>query len=175
MRSHVKVVKSQGLAHKGDYAVSMEFLDETNWCPTLICSDDDVTCEIPYKSASECHGDYCAVHLPLSDFADKDLANARFSGSDLSCANFRNARLQNADFTNTDLCQATLVSADLREANFSEADLSFADLSYSDLRGANLSGTRYVDINLKGAKFDRHTQLPISRDEAELRGMKYCF
>ncbi len=175
MRSHVKLVKSDGLTHKGDYAVSMEFIDETKWVPNAACSDDEVACELPNKSASECHGDYCSEHLPLSDFSERDLTNARFSGSDLSCANFRKAKLHSADFTGAELCQASLANADLREANFSEADLSFADLRFSDLRGANLRGVRFTDVEVRGAKFDRHTELPISRDDAELRGMIYCF
>ncbi len=174
MRSHIKTVKTSVLAHKGDYAISMEFLDETNWCPSGACNDDDVTCKLPNKSASECQGDYCSVHLQLSDFAEKDLSSARFTGSDLSCANFKKAKLQNADFSNAELCQACLVNADLRGANFADADLSFADLRFSDLRGANLRAVRFSDVDLKGAKFDRHTELPISRDDAELRGMIYC-
>ncbi len=175
MRSHVKMVKSNGQAHKGDYAVSMEFLDETNWCPNGNCSDDQVACELPNKSAKECKGDYCSAHLPLSDFSGMDLTNAQFIGSDLSCANFKKSNLRNVDFTNAELCQTSLVNADLRGANFTAADLSFADFRSSDLRGANLHDVRFVEIDLKGAKFDRHTKLPISRDDAELRGMIYCF
>lgn len=174
MRSHVKLVKSEKHA-KGDYAVSMEFLDETNWVPASTCLDEDTTCEIPDKTAGECQGDYCSVHLPLSDFAGKDLVNARFAGSDLSCSNFRRAKLASADFSNADLCQASMINADLKGANFEGADLSFADLRFTDLRGANLHNVRFVDVDIKGARFDRKTNLPISRDEAESRGMIYCF
>lgn len=174
MRSLVKSVKSD-IHAKGDYAISMEFLDDVSWSPAVTCLDGDLSCEMPNKSVSECHGDFCSVHLPLSDFSGQDLCNSRFAGSDLSCANFRKAKLASADFSNSDLCQASLVNADLRDVNFEGADLSFADLRYSDLRGANLHDVRFAEVDVKGARFDRKTVLPISRDEAESRGMIYCF
>jgi hypothetical protein len=174
MKSQVKNVKANCRV-AGDYAISMEFLDETNWVPSVDCFDDDVTCQVPSKSMSECKGDFRSVHLPLSDFSGQDLSKARFAGSDLSWANFKKAKLANADFSNTDLCQTSLTNADLRGANFEGADLSFADLRFTDLRGANLSDVRFIDVDLKGARFDRTTKLPISRDDAEARGMIYCF
>lgn len=174
MRSHIKRVKSSS-AQTGDYAVSLEFVDETKWCPTMSCNDDETACELPDGVAVECHGDYCSVHLPLGDFSEQDLSNARFNGSDLSCANFQNAKLQNADFSNTELCQASFVNADLRSAIFLAADLSFADFSNCDLRAANLKEVKLRDVQFKGARFDRATELPISRDDAELRGMIYCY
>lgn len=175
MRSHVKMVK--GAERKGgDYAITMNYQDETNWCPSTDCREDDFLCPMPEnKSFTQSQGDYRSAHLTLENFAGEDLNHARFNCADLSCANFCKANLFHADFSNADLCQADFSYADLRGAKLNGADLSFADLRYCDLRGAELSEVRFVEVDVKGARFDRKTVMPITRDEAESRGMIYCF
>src|SRR5687768_13249568 len=118
MRSHVKMVRTDSRTG-GDFAIALSLLDETNWCPSMECQEDDFFCPLPTEiHAGECAGDYCSANLPLSDFSGQELANSRFAGSELSCSDFRRAKLHSADFSCSDLCQANLTYADLRDVNF---------------------------------------------------------
>ena len=69
------------------------------------------------------------------------------------------------------LKEANLSRSNLSGANLPRADLTGADLSGANLSGANLIMSRLTDTKLQGTIFNERTILPVSRKEAEKRGM----
>lgn len=115
--------------------------------------------------------DFCDERFVLGSFVRCDARGARFVGADLTFSDFKHADLRGVDFTCACLCLADLSRSDLRGANLSGADLLKADLRLADLREARLSGAYLRDACLEGARFNARTELPISLEEALLRGM----
>jgi uncharacterized protein YjbI with pentapeptide repeats len=135
------------------------------------------------------------------DYAD--LTSADLSGVDLRGANLQNAILSKAKFTGTDLQgadlsgadiskaqgdRATFINALLRGTNMSDArlrgtkfkraqlegaNLSGADLTGSDLRGASLGEAKLEGTVLDQAVANGGTLLPISKAEAQQRGILF--
>lgn len=80
---------------------------------------------------------------------------------DLTGASFRKSNLAGADLRHSVLDQVDLSGCDLRDADLSGASLLETDFAGADLRGANLTACRQMAmVNLRGARFDRHTQWP---------------
>ena len=67
--------------------------------------------------------------------------------------------------------KAAFINCDLRGANFWGSNLLEADFAGSDLRGANFSSAVLIFATFQGAKFDKKTRFPFSREEALARGM----
>jgi hypothetical protein len=91
---------------------------------------------------------------PGVDLSGRKLSYAKLQGADLSGAN-----LQGTEFWGADLTRAKLRGADLRGADLRETVVSGADFSRADLRGARLyGGGVWQEVNLSGARYDRHTK-----------------
>lgn len=89
------------------------------------------------------------------------LTGIALAGVDLTGASFRKSNLGGADLRHTILDQVDLSGCDLRDADLRGASLLETDFGGADLRGANLTGCRQMAmVNLRGARFDRHTEWP---------------
>lgn len=89
------------------------------------------------------------------------LPGIELSGLDVTGASFRKSNLAGADLRHTILDRVDLSGSDLRDADLSGASLLETDFGGADLRGANLTACRQMAmVNLRGARFDRHTQWP---------------
>ena len=64
------------------------------------------------------------------------------------------------------MLNANLNGADLRGTQFGRSFIHAAFFEEADLRGANLAATDGVPASLRGALYDRHTQLPDGIDPA---------
>ena len=111
------------------------------------------------------------------------MRNAVLRGTEIGPANISVADLQEADLRDLHIgCRNCSTQSLLMSSNFNGADLRKAHLGASnihrsafdgaDLRGANLAETEGVPRSLRGALYNRHTQLPEHIDP-EKWGMIY--
>ena len=115
-----------------------------------------------------------SAQMQNANLENADLQNAFFYGN-LDAINLKNANLDGAMLARSDLDDAIFTGASLQHANlqgafmsnadFKNANLQHANLQGADLRNANLENTDLLFANLIDVR-----NLPISNDEAKLRG-----
>ncbi len=115
--------------------------------------------------------------LRLAKLTRARLRAASFIEADLRGAVLTEARGRAADFSRGKLSGIKALRADLSECRFTDANLVAANfyaasLRGADLRGADLTDAVLVSSDLRGARFDARTRLPIPRDAALQRGMR---
>ena len=87
------------------------------------------------------------------------LENAIMYGAKLNNAKLWSANLNGAKLKNTNLKDAELYRADLSNADLTNADLYNAGLMSAKLEGTIFEGAKLRQVNLKGALFDKKTNL----------------
>ena len=92
----------------------------------------------------------------IKDFLKANRAYLIANGSDLSKANLSKINLQKASLEGANLEGANLYNSDLTGAN-----LKGANLKRANLRGTNLQGANLGNIDVSGAIYDIHTQIPL--------------
>ncbi len=77
------------------------------------------------------------------------------------------------DLQRADLRRADLIGANLYRAHLEGAKLRGANLKHAFLGGAHLHGANLRDVySLEGARYNAETEMDLSDEEAQKRGMK---
>jgi uncharacterized protein YjbI with pentapeptide repeats len=121
------------------------------------------------------------IEAPYAHFDGAKMNGANLSQAMLEGSNFKNAQMAGADLSGAKLKNSAFRNVNLRNANLRGAHLGGSDMQGADLRGADLTGAfmnaigfrREIGVELKGAIFNSHTQLPFSAAEAKKLGMVF--
>lgn len=111
------------------------------------------------------HGDLRDYDLRRAALGGLHLAGIDLSGTDLTSASFRTSDLRGVSLSGAVLDHADLSACDLRGADLTRASLLETDFAGADVGGVDFTGCRHAAmVNLRGARFDRHTRLPAGVD-----------